>query len=138
VWWVGVVGVGGGGGFPLRSNIPRSALCATLDTYNLIFNFFKLSHAITQPFFKLQKSTNMKEKALNFRILTMYYEFWLLFWFGHNMHFSETTTFCGKNYKNDICKKRSKTLKLNDIYPETRLSGLAKKHIGRVSSPQQL
>jgi hypothetical protein len=23
-----------GGGFPLRSNIPRSALCATLDTYN--------------------------------------------------------------------------------------------------------
>jgi hypothetical protein len=40
---VGVVvwgGVGGGGvvggGFPLRSNIPRSALCATLDTYNFI------------------------------------------------------------------------------------------------------
>jgi hypothetical protein len=36
---VGVVGVGCvggvGGGFPLRSNIPRSALCATLDTYNL-------------------------------------------------------------------------------------------------------
>jgi hypothetical protein len=31
VWWVV-------GGFPLRSNIPRSALCATLDTYN-----FKLS-----------------------------------------------------------------------------------------------
>jgi hypothetical protein len=27
-------GVGLGGGFPLRSNIPRSALCATLDTYN--------------------------------------------------------------------------------------------------------
>jgi hypothetical protein len=25
---------GCGGGFPLRSNIPRSALCATLDTYN--------------------------------------------------------------------------------------------------------
>jgi hypothetical protein len=25
-----------GGGFPLRSNIPRSALCATLDTYNLL------------------------------------------------------------------------------------------------------
>jgi hypothetical protein len=24
------------GGFSLRSNIPRSALCATLDTYNLI------------------------------------------------------------------------------------------------------
>jgi hypothetical protein len=35
VW--GCVGVwvwGCGGGFPLRSNIPRSALCATLDTYN--------------------------------------------------------------------------------------------------------
>jgi hypothetical protein len=40
VWWCG--GVGGvrvGGGFPLRSNIPRSALCATLDTYN----FYKLN-----------------------------------------------------------------------------------------------
>jgi hypothetical protein len=37
---VGVVGVGVWGGFPLRSNIPRSALSATLDTYNfLIFNF---------------------------------------------------------------------------------------------------
>jgi hypothetical protein len=104
----------------------------------LNFKFFKLSHAITQPFLKLQKSTNMKEKALNFRILTMYYEFWLLIWFGHNMHFSETTTFCGKNYKNDNCKKRSKTLKLNDIYPETMLYGLAKKHSGRVSNPQQL
>jgi hypothetical protein len=45
VWWgvwacggvcgrdVGVC-VSGGGGLPLRSNIPRSALCATLDTYN--------------------------------------------------------------------------------------------------------
>jgi hypothetical protein len=38
VWGVGGVGcggVGGGreGGPPLRSNIPRSALCATLDTY---------------------------------------------------------------------------------------------------------
>jgi hypothetical protein len=40
VWWCG--GCGGGcvgcvgvGGLPLRSNIPRSALCATLDTYNL-------------------------------------------------------------------------------------------------------
>jgi hypothetical protein len=30
-------GVGVGGGFPLRSNIPRSALCATLDTYNFTF-----------------------------------------------------------------------------------------------------
>jgi hypothetical protein len=30
VWW----GCGGGGWFPLRSNIPRSALCATLDNYN--------------------------------------------------------------------------------------------------------
>jgi hypothetical protein len=27
---------GCGGGFPLRSNIPRSALCATLDTYNFV------------------------------------------------------------------------------------------------------
>jgi hypothetical protein len=50
VWWVldggggavvgvggvGVWGCGGVGGFLLRSNIPRSALCATLDTYNLI------------------------------------------------------------------------------------------------------
>jgi hypothetical protein len=36
VWGCGGVGVGGwGGGSPLRSNIPRSALCATLDTYNL-------------------------------------------------------------------------------------------------------
>jgi hypothetical protein len=33
VWGCGGVGVGGG--FPLRSNIPRSALCATLDIYNL-------------------------------------------------------------------------------------------------------
>jgi hypothetical protein len=36
--WVGggvwVVWAVGGGGHPLRSNIPRSALCATLDTYN--------------------------------------------------------------------------------------------------------
>jgi hypothetical protein len=30
VWWCGC----GGGGLPLRSNIPRKALCATLDTYN--------------------------------------------------------------------------------------------------------
>jgi hypothetical protein len=38
VWGCGGVGgVGGvGGGFPMRSNIPRSALCATLDTYNFI------------------------------------------------------------------------------------------------------
>jgi hypothetical protein len=36
--WDGVVCVCvSGGGLPLRSNIPRSALCATLDTYN--FNF---------------------------------------------------------------------------------------------------
>jgi hypothetical protein len=34
VWGCGGVGVGGG--FPLRSNIPRSALCATLDTYNFL------------------------------------------------------------------------------------------------------
>jgi hypothetical protein len=27
--------------FPLRSNIPRSALCATLDTYNFIFIFLQ-------------------------------------------------------------------------------------------------
>jgi hypothetical protein len=38
--WCGGVGVWGcGGGFSMRSNIPRSALCATLDTYNLIFRF---------------------------------------------------------------------------------------------------
>jgi hypothetical protein len=37
VWWVWGPGVGVGGGFPLRSNIPRSALCATLDTYNFTF-----------------------------------------------------------------------------------------------------
>jgi hypothetical protein len=40
VWGVGCVGGGVvGGGFPLRSNIPRSALCATLDTYNLLYHF---------------------------------------------------------------------------------------------------
>jgi hypothetical protein len=33
------VGVGVWGGFPLRSNIPRSALCATLDTYNFNLNY---------------------------------------------------------------------------------------------------
>jgi hypothetical protein len=35
---VGGVGCVGcvGGVFPLRSNIPRSALCATLDTYNFV------------------------------------------------------------------------------------------------------
>jgi hypothetical protein len=37
VWWVWGPGVGVGGGFPLRSNIPRSALSATLDTYNFYF-----------------------------------------------------------------------------------------------------
>jgi hypothetical protein len=42
VWWVwgcrgvGVWCCGVVGGFPLRSNIPRSALCATLDTYNFL------------------------------------------------------------------------------------------------------
>jgi hypothetical protein len=37
-WWCGGCGgVGVVGGFPLRSNIPRSALCATLDTYNFKF-----------------------------------------------------------------------------------------------------
>jgi hypothetical protein len=41
VWWVWV----GGGGFPLRSNIPRSALCATWDTYNFIL--FSASHKIS-------------------------------------------------------------------------------------------
>jgi hypothetical protein len=30
--------VGVGGGFSMRPNIPRSALCATLDTYNLLVN----------------------------------------------------------------------------------------------------
>jgi hypothetical protein len=44
VWWGGgcggvCVGGVGVGGLPLRSNIPRSALCATLDTYNFIFIF---------------------------------------------------------------------------------------------------
>jgi hypothetical protein len=39
---VGGVGCVGcvGGVFPLRSNIPRSALCATLDTYNFNFEDF--------------------------------------------------------------------------------------------------
>jgi hypothetical protein len=39
VWWVWWVW----GGFPLRSNIPRSALSATLDTYNFLgkFSFLK-------------------------------------------------------------------------------------------------
>jgi hypothetical protein len=32
--------VGVWGGFPLRSNIPRSALCATLDTYNFYITQF--------------------------------------------------------------------------------------------------
>jgi hypothetical protein len=32
--------VGVWGGFPLRSNIPRSALCATLDTYNFTLKLF--------------------------------------------------------------------------------------------------
>jgi hypothetical protein len=49
VWVTGVVGVVGvvgvgvgvGGRFPLRSNIPRSALCATLDTYILNMYFLK-------------------------------------------------------------------------------------------------
>jgi hypothetical protein len=44
VWWGvvccvvvwGVCGVGEGVSL-LRSNIPRSALCATLDTYNFLF-----------------------------------------------------------------------------------------------------
>jgi hypothetical protein len=35
-----VGGWGWGGGFPLRSNIPRSALCATLDTYNFIYLYY--------------------------------------------------------------------------------------------------
>jgi hypothetical protein len=39
---VGVWVWGCGGGFPLRSNIPRSALCATLDTYNFINDFYFL------------------------------------------------------------------------------------------------
>jgi hypothetical protein len=38
VWWCGECG--GGDGLPLRSNIPRSALCATLDTYNLNLLYF--------------------------------------------------------------------------------------------------
>jgi hypothetical protein len=39
VWRCGGVVVGGG--FPLRSNIPRSALCATLDTYNFTISIFQ-------------------------------------------------------------------------------------------------
>jgi hypothetical protein len=39
---VGVVGVGVWGGFPLRSNIPRSALSATLDTYNFFYCIFRV------------------------------------------------------------------------------------------------
>jgi hypothetical protein len=35
------IGGPGGGGLPLRSNIQRSALCATLDTYN--FNYWHSS-----------------------------------------------------------------------------------------------
>jgi hypothetical protein len=49
LWWCGVVvvwgvwGVVGVGVWWVRSNIPRSALCATLDTYNFSFatNCFK-------------------------------------------------------------------------------------------------
>jgi hypothetical protein len=46
-WWdvvgVGCGGVGGVGvgGLPLRSNIPRSALCATLDTYSFVCKLFR-------------------------------------------------------------------------------------------------
>jgi hypothetical protein len=51
LWWCGVVVVWGCGGVGVwgvvgvgvwwvRSNIPRSALCATLDTYN--FKYLKL------------------------------------------------------------------------------------------------
>jgi hypothetical protein len=45
VWWVwgGVVG----GGFPLRSNIPRSALCATLVTYNFLILIFVFGYGNT-------------------------------------------------------------------------------------------
>jgi hypothetical protein len=37
-----------GGGFPLRSNIPRSALCATLDTYNFYYCNFRV-YLVTGP-----------------------------------------------------------------------------------------
>jgi hypothetical protein len=40
-------GVGVGEGvFLLRSNIPRSALCETLDTYNFITALFRLCNSI--------------------------------------------------------------------------------------------
>jgi hypothetical protein len=40
-----VGGVGGVGvwGHPLRSNIPRSSLCATLDTYNVLWDTLYIS-----------------------------------------------------------------------------------------------
>jgi hypothetical protein len=37
VWWVWWWGGGGGGGLPFCLNIPRSALSATLNSYNLVY-----------------------------------------------------------------------------------------------------
>jgi hypothetical protein len=56
VWEVWVCGVGGG--FPLRSNIPRSALCATLDTYNFNFLIFNFGHFCLKFKKKYKKNTN--------------------------------------------------------------------------------
>jgi hypothetical protein len=60
VWWVwGVWGVWGCGFFlcvlPLRSNIPRSALCATLDTYNLHYSPVHLPSTRQQGVFAYPK-----------------------------------------------------------------------------------
>jgi hypothetical protein len=57
---VGVVGVGVWGGFPLRSNIPRSALSATLDTYNFTFLFFPDNFEVIKSEYFIQ---NVKKNA---------------------------------------------------------------------------
>jgi hypothetical protein len=49
VWRCGGCG-GCGGVFPLRSNIPRSALCATLDTYNFYIVQSRNNFAVCEMF----------------------------------------------------------------------------------------
>jgi hypothetical protein len=44
----------------LRSNIPRSALCATLDTYNLIFNF--QGKGLMQTYWLIEERTKGDKK----------------------------------------------------------------------------